>query len=391
MASAVTTKAPLEKRLSKAKTTLILDHPFVGTIALNMPIVIVTGEMEKLIPTAATDGKQVMFNRNFCDPLTDAQLLFLVAHECMHPMLEHTFRRGTRDHYKFNAAADFVINQLLSDEGIGTFIPGGCLDKKIYEKGGGTSEGIYNILPDMPKAQQLYGVIGGKGGTPYDQILDGGRTAAENGQLAAEWKVTTAQAAQAAKMAGKLSANMERVVGEILQPKVDWRDVLRRFVEKCKNDTRTYARPNRRFLPHGMYTPSVSGEAIGEIAIAIDCSGSIDERQLNEFAAEIRAIKEDSNPLLMHVLYFDSEVCHYDRFERDDDLHIEPHGGGGTAFSPVFRYLDKIDATPVACIFLTDLYCSDFGPPTPYPTLWVSTAADKAPWGEVVMMNKQKK
>lgn len=360
------------KRLAKAKTSLILAHPFVGSVALGMPM-----RLDDTIQTACTNGKEIRFNPDFLDTLTDEQVTFLVAHECFHPMLDHVYRRHGRDPMKWNKAADFVINQLLVDEKIGKFIEGGCFDCNIYNAGGGTSDGIYNILPEMSEEE------GAPGGTGAD-IEDAPGSPAEQAQEQAEWRVKVAQAAQAAKMMGKLSANMKRFVDETLQPKVDWRDVLRRFVEKCKTDMRSFSRPNRRFLSQGLYLPSVTGEALGEIAIAIDCSGSITNRVLSEFAVEVRTIKEDGDPSALHVIYFDSEVCHYDRFGRDDTLHIEPHGGGGTRFSPVFRFMDEHDINPIATVFLTDLYCNDFGDAPEHPVLWVSNGDDKAPWGEVV-------
>jgi predicted metal-dependent peptidase len=199
-------------------------------------------------------------------------------------------------------------------------------------------------------------------------------------------KVTVAQAAQAARLMGKLSVNQARLVQEILSPKVDWRTVLRRFVEKAKNDIRSWARPNRRFLAQGMYLPSIGGEVLGELAFAVDCSGSIGEKEIAEFAAEVTYVWEDGKPLRVHIIYFDSEVCHYEKFERDDNLHIEPHGGGGTAFSPVFRFMEDKGITPVATIFLTDLCCDDFGPRPDHPVLWVSNMEGQAPWGEIVLM-----
>jgi len=369
----------LVKRLAKAKTALVLEHPFIGAIALGMPFT-----FDESIPTAATNGKRVIFNPHFCDGLTDEEMQFLVAHECMHPMLEHNFRRMERNPQKWNQAGDYVINQLLSDEKIGKLIEGGLLNKGLYDAGKGTSDGIYALLPEPPPNQQG----GGSGdGNPLDgDLQDGEGDASEQSQQAAEWKVKVAQAAQAAKMMGKLSANMERFVSELLNPKVDWRDVLRRFVEKCRTDERTWARPNRRFLSQGIYLPSVSGEAMGELVFAVDCSGSIGEAEINQFAAEVRCVSEDHKPNVIHVVYFDSQVCHYDKFDRDEEVVIAPHGGGGTAFSPVFDYLEEHSIDPVACIFLTDLYCGDFGDPQAFPVLWVSNGADKAPFGEVVMM-----
>ena len=365
------------KRISKAKTALILEHPFIGSVALNMPM-----SIDNSVPTAATNGKRVLFNEEFCNGLSDEELKFLVAHECMHPMLEHNFRRGERDTYKWNQAADYVINKLLTDEGIGKMPAQGLLDDNIYKQGGGTSDGIFNLLPDTPEDGQG----NGGQGQPLDSCEDGQGSPAEVSQQQAEWKVKVAQAAQSAKMMGKMSAGLERLVEEILKPKVDWRDVLQRFVVKCRSDQRSWARPNRRFLSQGLYLPSVSGESLGEIAFAVDCSGSIGQDEINQFASEITTVWQDQKPTKVHVIYFDSEVSHYDEFGQDDEPVVKPHGGGGTAFSPVFRYMADKGIEPVACIFLTDLCCDDFGDAPDYPVLWVSTHDDKAPFGEVVMM-----
>lgn len=372
--------ATAQKKLAKAKTSLILEHPFVGSIALNMPFI-----FDESIKTAATNGKVIKFNPTFVDGLSDEEVKFLVAHECMHPMLEHNFRRSGRDPRQWNKAADYVVNQLLSDDNIGRMPSNGLLNKAIYDAGGGTTDGIYKLLPDDGNGNGQNDSFGGEG-DPLDDCQDGEGSPAEQAQSQAEWKVKVAQAAQSAKMMGKMSANMQRLVDEVLQPKVDWRDVLRKFVERCKNDTRSWSRPNRRFLAQGMYLPSVSGEHLGEIAFAVDCSGSIDQHTINQFAAEIGMVKDDGNPSRIHVVYFDSEVSHYEKYEPDDSLDIKPHGGGGTAFSPVFEYFAEHQIEPVACIFLTDLCCNDFGDAPDYPVLWVSTDEGEAPFGEVVLM-----
>ena len=361
----------IKLRLAKAKTNLVLGHPFVGSIALNLPYVI-----DQNIPTAATNGKCIKFNPDFVDTLNDEELTFLVAHECFHPMLEHNFRRGERNHRKWNQAGDYVINQLLTDEKIGKMPKQGLLNKSIYDQGGGTTDGIYGILPDSDD----------EGDDPLDDCEDGEGTPAEKEQQKAEWKVKVAQAAQAAKMMGKLSANLARLVDEVLQPKVDWRDVLRRFVEKAKNDERSFARPNRRFVQQGLYLPTVSGEVMGEIAFCIDMSGSIDQATANQFAAEIRRVYEDCKPTKIHMIFFSHEVCAYDVLTSGDEFKFEPRGGGGTAFSPCFKYMEDNEINPVACVFLTDLCCDDFGSPPDYPVLWVSTEKGEAPFGEVVLM-----
>jgi len=168
--------------------------------------------------------------------------------------------------------------------------------------------------------------------------------------------------------------------------RVDWRDVMQRFLVKCKSDDRSFARPNRRFLSQGLYLPTSSGETLGEVLFAVDCSGSIGQAEIDQFAAEVRMVKEDLVPTKIHVVYFDSEVSHYESYEPNDTLNIKPHGGGGTDFAPVFDYMVKNGIEPVACVFLTDLCCDSFGEQPSCPVLWVSTQADQAPFGEVVMM-----
>lgn len=363
----------LKTRLAKAKTSLVLEHPFIGTIALGMPHTYQEG-----VGTACTNGKRVLYDPKFVSDLTDEELKFLVAHECMHPMLEHNFRRQSRDPKKWNMAADYVINQLLVDEGIGKFIEGGCLNKALYDAGQGVSEQIYTLLPD----QDGDGGGDGIGGAGQD-LEDGEGTAQDQAQEAAEWKVKVAQAAQAAKMMGKLSAGMARLVDSILNPTVDWRDVLQKFVVKHKTDERSFSRPNRRFMSQGLYMPSRSGERMGPIAFLVDCSGSVDDAQLAQMAAEVRTVHEDLRPEKLHVVYFDAEVTHYDCFLPDDTVSISFHGGGGTDVRTAFDYLDaEGHADGLACtIVLTDGY-------TPYPegcstpVIWAMTTDMNAPFGE---------
>ena len=379
MTTATIDMKKLTTKLAKAKTALILEHPFVGTIALSMPF-----EFDESIKTAATNGKRIKFNPEFVDSLTDEEVKFLVAHECFHPMLEHNFRRGERQGKRWNMAADYVINKLLTDESIGRMPKVGLLDANIYNAGHGTSEGIYNILPEQDESG---GSGAGEPGGPLDDCEDGDGSPAEQQQQQAEWKVKVAQAAQAAKMMGKMTANMQRLVDEVLQPKVDWREVLQKFLVKARTDQRSFARFNRRFIAQGLYLPSVSGEQMGEVCFAVDCSGSIDQKTVNQFASEIKRVKEDLMPERIHVLYFDSEVSHVESYEQHDDLDIKPHGGGGTDFAPVFEKIIKLGINPVAIVFLTDLCCNSFGDQPDAPVLWVTTDPGKAPFGEVVEMN----
>ena len=400
--------AETKQRISKARSTLIRHSPFFATLALGMDVHVTNG-----VPTAATTYTDMYFSPTFVKKLSDPELVFLVCHEVMHPMFHHNTRAKQRAKALWNIAADCVINQhICDDEDLGgrkiaRMPDGGVYLPDIFKQAEGTTEGVYRILEQMRDEQQQQGGKGKGNGNPqqgngnpqqgggsgvpdeapWDDLLDDpNMTPAEQAELEQDMNLRVAQAANAAKMAGKMSAGLKRLVGEILEPKVDWRDVLRNFVFKARTDERSFSRPNRRFIHSGTFMPSVSGEQMGEMFVAVDCSGSIGPKELNEFAAEIKAIHEDACPVKLHIVYFDSKVSHYDQFERQDEVYVEPHGGGGTAFSPIFRFAEAHSINPVCCVVLTDLYCNNFGPAPEYPVLWVSNGTDKAPWGTVIKM-----
>ena len=378
MTAAATTvassEAALNLKLSKAKTALLLEHPFFGSLCMNMPF-----RFSDQVSTAATNGKEVIFNPEFLDGLDHDETVFLVAHEIGHPMLDHIFRKGDRDHSKWNVACDYVLNHILVTEKVGRMPKIALYDDALYQQAEGMAEKVYGLLPD----EDGDGPGGGPGGA-LDDCQDAPGDNAETAELEAQWKVQVAQAAQAAKMMGKLSADLERFVDDLLSPKVSWADVLQRFLVRAKHDERTFARPNRRFAQQSLYLPSVDGERMGPLVFAIDCSGSVEDEELAQYAAEMRTVHEDMAPSLLTVIYFDDGICHVDTFGVDDEVVVKPRGGGGTAFSPIFEYIETEQLDPVACVVLTDLCCYDFGDEPGYPVLWVSNDRDEAPFGEVV-------
>jgi predicted metal-dependent peptidase len=374
-----TASCPLEFKLAKAKTKLIFDQPFFATLSMNLPWV----RNDTLDPpTMATDGETIYWHGDFVQKSSHEELVFVVCHEIYHCVFQHIPRLGTRDPLKWNIATDVVINDLLKTDNIGT-MPAGAIDmSQLAQAGKHLAEEVYNLLPDNPSGKGRNGT----NGKPLDQMMPASGSQADQTAKANAMKVKVAQAAQAAKMCGKLSAGLERIVGEVLQPKVDWRDVLRRFVAvRAKTET-SFCRPKRRFAAEDIYLPSKSGETLGQLLIAVDCSGSIGQRELDEFAAEIRAIHEDLRPERIHVVYFDASISYYESYEPENVLNIRPHGGGGTDFAPIFKYADDYALEVCACVVLTDLYCSSFGSPPNYPVLWCSNGDDKAPFGEVVRM-----
>jgi len=145
-------------------------------------------------------------------------------------------------------------------------------------------------------------------------------------------------------------------------------------------------RPNRRHVWSGLYLPGVTSEGVGEIAIAVDCSGSVSARQLGLFEVEIRSIVAGQRPRLVHVLYFDAAVQKVETYQAGQPISLSPVGGGGTDFRPCFEWLGEQGIVPQTLVFLTDL-CGRFPSEVPpYPVIWASTETRGAPFGEVVPM-----
>lgn len=365
-------------KISKAKTDLICTQPFFATLLLGMPM-----SEDNAQPTIATDGKRIVYNSAFIDTLTHGELVFVLAHEVMHAVFMHSTRRGQRDARRYNIAADYVINQILVDDKVGTMPKCALLNRKLYEAGKGTTEGVYDLLPDQGAETPQAGQAGGA----LDNVTDAAQDEAGLAEAEAEAQVNLRGAVNAARAAGKLSKGIERIVGELTAQRADWREVLRNFFTARIKETPSYAKPKRRFLSQDLILPSLQGEGMGCVAIAVDCSGSINAGMLKLFEDNIKAIIEDTAPKKIKVLYFDSEVSSEAEFETAQDFILKPTGGGGTAFSPVFAALSGEE---IECaVILTDLECSDFGPAPEFPVLWACTESKgTAPFGEIIQIRK---
>lgn len=380
------TMTPAELKMARAKTSLILMHPFYATLAMNMEWVQVEPDHPQ-IKTMATNGERYYWNPKFVDTMTLDETKFVICHEIMHVVWTHCFRRGARDPYNWNVATDYVINDMLIKEGIGVMPKEGLNNPQLVQAGKEQAEIVYDLLPPPPPPNKQYYVGDGSGKPgPLDQLQDPGGSKADRSAQQNLVKVRVAQAANAAKMCGKMSANLERLVSGLLKPKVDWKDVLRRFVSVRAKIDASYAKPKRRFIGDDLYLPSLVGERLGTMVVAVDCSGSIGQRELNEFATEIYAIHEDCRPAAIDVLYFDSEISHHDHYEADDTPKIVGHGGGGTDFAPIFEYVDKHGIEPACLVVLTDGFCSSYGNAPSFPVLWVTTGQGGMPFGEIVEM-----
>ena len=359
------TNAAIAQRMRDARTALVLDHPFFGHLALRLTLV---EDADAAQGTAATDGRAIYYCPEFVETLSHAQLVGLLAHEVLHPALQHTTRRGLREPKRWNVACDYPINSMVLAAGM-KLPPDGCVDAVL---GALSAEEVYERLPDDAGA---------------GQPRAGGVIDATDPEQEQEWQIAVVQAAKAARALGRLPAGAERLVDNILAPKVDWRETLRRFVTERARADYSWTRPNRRHLAGGLVLPGLHSLRVGAIAVAIDTSGSISGAEMDAFGAELRAVHEDTQPSALTVFYCDAEVGRVDEFAPEDTIELRPTGGGGTDFRPVFDAIAERGEVPACLIYLTDGY-GEFPEVAPeYPVLWVMNTDKEAPFGETVRLS----
>lgn len=406
--------------LTRARGRLFIYYPFFGSILMKLHLV-----EADWIPTMATDGVKIFYNPAFVKKLTQEQVCTVMAHEALHVVFGHTLRfgnfiknSGADDEqkqvlaYKWNMAADYAINPLLLDSGR-TEVQGWLCDQKYA---GMSAEEIYKLLPDMPtkkmyvfqmgangkpkngKGQQDgsggFGSIKGDKNSPCGGLIPhpaSGGTEAEQAEAEAARRSMVADAATLAKQCGKLPGGLSDLIDGMLNPKVDWIDQLRRFLEVIAKNDYSWRTPNRRYTSGGVVLPSLESRETGTFVVMNDTSGScFDQRE--QFASEISAMLELLCPEKIIVLHVDAAVNAVEELTPDDlPLKLQYAGGGGTSFRPGFEWLKENEVFPQAIIYLTDAY-GDFPTESPdCPTLWVITPdGDKnvnPPFGDVVIMD----
>lgn len=365
----------VERKVGKAKALLILDHPFFGTAVSKRPI-----QYTYSVPTAGMSATgQMMVNPAFVEPLTVKNIMFLMAHEAMHYMLAHSLRRKHRDPRAWNVACDKVINDTLIDANVGEFIDGGVTlrDGRNY-----ASEELY----DENDNDMGSGGIGEDVGDPTDED---GKPLDESQmhQLEAQAKIDTIQSAKAAKASGKLPASIERMVDEMVNVTTPWHEKLERYMSSKVRDGYSWNRPNRRFIGQGTYLPGTDyTPRMGELVIAVDTSGSLNSSELGAFTSHINRILDTCTPEKVTVLYCDWNIGGTAEYTPDDlPIKLEPVGGGGTSFKPVFEWLGNYDGEVECLIYFTDGWGDQDEISTPaVDTVWVTTDRDNFDFGEII-------
>ena len=347
--------------------------------------------------TAYTDGVNKKYGRGFLQTVCkdQAEVNGLILHENLHIGLRHLIHNidlFKDDLQLANMAADYVVNDLImniKDKSLVKLPEGGCYDPKYHNM---NMREVYRLLKkDKEEGGKGNGSgegetqgdgNGGNGGYKFDDHdIDGEGSAQDmTPEEARDMDARVDRAIrEGALLAGRLGIDLPRAITDLLEPKVNWREVLREFVSSATKgkDEYTWRKFNRRVIANDLYLPTVENETIGEIIVAIDTSGSIGEKELNEFASELVSICESVSPEAVRVLWWDTMV-HGEQLFTDNYANIgamlKPKGGGGTRVSCVSEYLNKNKVNAECVMVFTDGYLeSDVQWSVSAPSLWLVT------------------
>ena len=397
---------PIVEKLITARVGLLLKAPFFGNMATRMRLI----DASDWCPTAATNGRDFMYNKDFVTKLSVKKLEFLFAHEICHCVFDHFGRVGSRDRQLSNIAQDYAVNQILVDERIGDKITEVkiCYDPKYR---GMAWEEIYDELYDkaekisMPELLKQLGDLLDEhikeqegAGSPGDKTKDGkdkpSLTKEEAQAIKDEIKQAMIQSAAAAG-AGKTPAGIMRMIKDMTEPKMDWRQLVRQEIQSIVRNDYAFTRPNRKSMHSGAILPGLKEATTIDVAIAIDMSGSIGEEDATIFLSEIKGIMDQYEDFKINLWCFDTEIYNHQEITHDNSFDLEeyvPEGGGGTDFDVNFTFMEENGIQPKKFIMFTDGYpCGSWGPEDYCDTIFIvkgNTQAE-APFGQTVIYERE--
>lgn len=382
------------EKLITARIGLLLKAPFFGNLATRMNLV----NADDWCPTAATDGRRFYYNSEFVNKMPLKQVEFLVGHEVLHAVYDHMGRRGDRDPKIWNIADDFCVNADLIDQRIGEKITVvGMLYDPKYK--GMSAEEVYDDLmknANKINIDQLAEMLldehmdGNDDGNGEDGDKDGkGRpklSADERRAIRDEIKEAMLAAAQAVG-AGNLPSGVKRLVKDITEPMIGWKELLEQQIQSTIKSDFTWARPSRRGWHMDAILPGMKpGETI-DVVVAIDQSGSISGEDSKCFLSEIKGIMDSYDEYKIRVWCFDTAIYADKEFNSDnmeDIMHYEPQGGGGTDFMANWEYMKEHGIEPKKFIMFTDgMPCGEWGDENYCDTVWIikGNPGCEPPWG----------
>ena len=364
-------KAEVLDKIIVARVGLLLRHPFFGNMATRLII----KEASDWCPTAATDGRHLFYSVPFFAKMTNKEVEFVIAHEILHCVYDHMTRREDRDPQIHNIAADYIVNNTLVRDNIGTK-PADIPIFQDFKYDGKTSEEVYDEIYKKYDEEELKQL-----GQLLDEHIDWDKDSQDNqkapskkgkkkgeGQpsyskeelkkIRDEIKESMMGAAQAAG-AGKVPAEIERMIKELTEPKMNWREILRQQIQSTIKNDYTYIRPSRKGWHTGAVLPGINYDETIDICIGIDMSGSIGNDQAADFLGEVQGIMSEYQDYNIKVWCFDTKVYNEQDFTADNGNELSQYqlmGGGGTDFNANWEYMKEQDITPKRFIMFTDGY-----------------------------------
>ena len=384
----------VREKLISARVGLLLKASFFGNLATRLKLI----NADEWCATAATDGRNFYYNTRFIEMLRPKEIEFLFGHEVLHCVYDHFGRRGDRDPQLWNIANDYCVNGDLVKHNVGekiTSVP--CLYDRKYD--GMSSEEVYDALYenatkiDIGKLldQMIDEHLDGEGDGDGDQDGEGsGRpklTAEEKQAIKDEIKEAMLAAAATVDGAGNLPAGVKRLIQQLTEPQLNWREILRMNLESTIKADYTWMRASRKGWHMDAVMPGQKPDEMIDIAVMLDASGSISETMLKDFLSEIQGIMDSFPSYKIHVVTFDTDCynpAQYDSDNLDSMIDYEVKGGGGTDFDCIFTYLKAEEITPRRLIVFTDGYpFGSWGDAEYCDTTWIlhGTTTIVPPWG----------
>ena len=376
------------ERLVSARISLLLKHSFFGNLATRLKLV----NADEWCGTAATDGQLFYYNSRFIMMLKPKEVEFLVAHEVLHVVYDHMGRREHRDPKIWNIADDYAVNADLKRHKIGEFITTvPCLYEKKYD--GKSAEEIYDDLLQNCKTismdelidqlldEHLDGEEDGDGDEDGEEIDGSGKgkgrpkmSSEERERVRQEVKQAIINAAGSADP-GTLPAGVERLIKTHTNPVMPWRELIQTNLTSCIRTDYSWMRPSRRGWHLDAIMPGMTPGQEIDVVVTLDMSGSISQKQAQDFLGEIGGMMNSFDGYKVHVFCFDTEVYNPKDFHSDNMDSIDeyvPEGGGGTDFDCIFTYLKEHAIDPKRLIVFTDGYpCGSWGDADYCDTTWI--------------------
>jgi len=379
------------EKLVTARVGMLLRASFFGNLATRLKIT----NADEWCPTAATDGRHFYYNSRFVEMLKPKEIEFLFGHEVLHCVYDHFGRRGDRDPMLWNIANDYAVNADLKKHRVGEFITTvPCLYDLKYE--GWMSEEIYDDLYEQADKIDMDQMMD----QMIDQHLDGESGSGEEGegkgpvqlsdeerqQIRDEIKEAMLQAAQASD-AGNIPGGVKRMIQQLTEPKLNWRELLAMQLESTIRSDYTFAKVNRRGWHMDAVLPGMRNDDMIDIAIAMDMSGSIGDAQGRDFLSEVQGIMGQFDQYRIHLFTFDTQCYNPQQFDSDNLEEITEYdlqGGGGTDFDAIFEYLKEEQIEPKRLVVFTDMMpWGSWGDENYCDTVWINhgSPGTVAPFG----------